>query len=642
MAVTTRKSYCRFCHAYCALQVDVEDGRVKAVRGDADDPIYGGYTCVKGRQLPEQTNHPERIRQSQKRVGEGRFEPIASEQALDEIAERVGAIVAEHGPRAVATYNGTHAFQNSVQLAVSKAWHQGLGSPSYYTSVTIDQPAKFISMARHGVWGGGGHSFESSDVALVVGNNPLVSVYSPYGGPSPFNPFKSLRDAQRRGLSLICVDPRKTELARRADLHLQVKPGEDPTLLAGLLRVILEEERHDADFCAEHTQGLEALRRAVAPFTPDYVARRTGVPEALVVEAARRFAAGPRGVATAGTGPDMAPHPNLTEHLVLCLNTVCGRVNREGEAVPNPSVLAPVSRRAEATPPWPAFGVGPRSRVRELGEIFGEMPTASLADEILTPGEGQVRALLCVGGNPAVAWPNQPKVLRALESLELFVTIDVRWSASAQRADYVLAPKVCLERPDATVLTDSWYSAPYAHYTEAAVEPEGDLIEEWELFTGLAQRLGTPIRLEGGELALDPKPSKHDVLEKALPRPRVPLETLRAKEGGAVWRDIAVQVGPPRERDGERPRLELAPEGIPEELGTVRAEPFAATGGGYGEDAERYSHRLISRRLLHVYNSSGRDLKALRARGTTNPAFMHPDDLTDLGLVDGDLVELRS
>ncbi|MCG8588587.1 MAG: hypothetical protein MJE66_04785, partial [Proteobacteria bacterium] len=108
------------------------------------------------------------------------------------------------------------------------------------------------------------------------------------------------------------------------------------------------------------------------------------------------------------------------------------------------------------------------------------------------------------------------------------------------------------------------------------------------------------------------------------------------------WRDIAVQVGPPRERDGERPRLELAPEGIPEELGAVRAEPFAATGGGYGEDAERYSHRLISRRLLHVYNSSGRDLKALRARGTTNPAFMHPDDLTDLGLADGDLVELRS
>ena len=157
------------------------------------------------------------------------------------------------------------------------------------------------------------------------------------------------------------------------------------------MRVIFEEGLADGDFLAGNAVHVAELREAVDSFTLDYVEERTGVPAALVERAARMFAAGPRGVASSGTGANMSPHPNLTEHFVMTLNTLCGRHLREGEAVPNPGVIGPERPfLAQANPPNPAWGKGEPSRVRGLGEVFGEMPTAALSDEIITPGEGRV------------------------------------------------------------------------------------------------------------------------------------------------------------------------------------------------------------------------------------------------------------
>lgn len=633
MSLETRKSYCRVCHNYCALEVDLEDGRPVAVRGDASDPVYGGYTCIKGRQLPELHRHPARVLRPLRRNADGGFDEVTSADAVGEIAERIGAIVAEHGPRAVASYCGTHAFQNSTALAVAKAWHAGIRSESFYSSVTIDQPAKFIAMSRTGVWSAGMHGFEGADVVMVIGNNPIVSQYAPLGSIPPWSPVKSLASAQRRGMKLICIDPRRTDVARRADLHLVVRPGEDPTLLAGMLRVILEEGLHDAGFCAEWTEGLAALRASVADYDLDYTAARTRVPREQIVQAARLFAAGPRGIASAGTGPDMAPHPNLTEHLVSALNFVCGRVRREGEPVTNPGILnRPTPAKAQPLPPWPGFGVGPRSRVRGLGQVLGEMPTAALADEILEPGEGRVRALLCIGGNPVIAWPNQQKVMRALAALDLLVCIDVRLSATSKLADFVLAPKLTLERADVPILSDTWYEKPYTHYARAVAEPpaEADLIEEWELYWELAARHGTPLTLGRETLSQDRKPSKEEVIGAMIARSRIPWEQIQEHEGGHVYAEVSQLVAPADA--GCEARIQLAPEGICEELAEVRGESLV----------ERFSHRLVSRRLRHVYNSSGQDVEALRQKGTTNPAYMNPSDLDELGIRDGDVVEIES
>ncbi len=469
MATREIKTYCRFCHAYCPMVATVQDNRLLGVGPDTDNPVYGGYTCVKGRQMAEQIYHPGRLQESQKRLPDGRFKAVDTQQALDEIAEQLQDILERHGPRSIASYNGTYSYQNSAAHAVARAFHQAIDSPSYYASVTIDQPAKVaIGPARMGWWGAGSHMWCDSDVALIIGNNTLVSHYSIPGGIPSFSPADALREGRKRGLKVICVDPRKTEVASRADLHLQVKPGHDAALLAAMIHVILTEDLHDADFCQQHVQGLERLSQEVARFTPAEVAAAAGISEESLLEAARIFGGAGRGSAVTGTGPEMGPHANLLQHLVQALNAICGRHYREGERVPNPGVLtAPLPRHAQAFPPQPAWlSDGVRSRIREdVGELFvlsaygpqPEMPTALLPDEILTPGDGQVKALICVGGNPLLAWPDQLKTHRALSELELLVCIDIKMADTARMADYVIAPKMCLEREDVTLLTDIWH-----------------------------------------------------------------------------------------------------------------------------------------------------------------------------------------
>ena len=217
------------------MLVDIEDGKVVHVKGDKDNPVYGGYTCIKGRQLTDSHNHPDRMLTSRIRRN-GKFEEIATADALAEAAARMKQMVEAHGPHSIAIYCGTNAFQNSAVLGIAQAFTQGLGSRNFYTSRSIDQPAKVFTVARYGQWMGGKNSFSESDVTFVIGNNPLVSHYS--GGLPIFSPSRKLRDAKERGMKLIVADPRKTETGALADIFLPVLPGEDPALLAGMLNVI--------------------------------------------------------------------------------------------------------------------------------------------------------------------------------------------------------------------------------------------------------------------------------------------------------------------------------------------------------------------------------------------------------------------
>jgi anaerobic selenocysteine-containing dehydrogenase len=637
----TKKTFCRICSAHCALEVEIRDNQVFAIRGDKSDSATGGYTCIKGRQIAHQLRGPQRLRSCLKRQADGRYEPISSEQAMDEIAERLRGVLDAHGPDAVGSYQGTAAFFNSTTHPVVHAWHKGLGSSSIFSTLTIDQPSKIIAVARHGLWAGGGHTFASADVALAIGINPVISGLTLPGGIPGFNTVKRLNDAKKRGLKLIVIDPRRSESARRADMHLQIRPGEDPTLLAGILRVILDEGLHDVEFCNQHVDGIDALREAIADFTPDYVERRAGVPAEQMIEAARLFAAGPRGSASSGTGPDMAPHPSLTEHLISCLNTVCGRHNREGEQLANPGVFTPPLPRPaqpiarELLPPLFSFGKGRKSRFRGLYQLFEEMPAATLAEEILEPGEGQVRALVTVGGNPAVAMPDSRNMIRALEALDLSVCIDINMSATARQSDYVIAARHAFEREDVTDFTDPFYEEPYAFYTRAVVEPDCDVLEDWEFFVGIAKRLGTPIELPGG--AIDPEAgiSKLELLERIKPDTRVSYTEARAKQGGHVYTEQASEVAAPI--PGLEARLQCAPEGICEELREVRGEPVAA------EQEGEFTHLLICRRLRHFQNSVGMDFpQSIEKGGTTNPAFMNAVDLEKLGIESGDLVAIES
>lgn len=635
--VETHHTFCRFCHASCPIEVDVVGGEAVAIRGVPEDPLFAGYTCIKGRQIPEQMTHPSRLRSSMRRRPDGTFEEISSEEAMNAIGAELRRILDTYGPRAIASYTGTGGYQNSLAVPAARAFHQGLESPSFYTSVTIDQPAKTTAPFRVGIWEAGYHNFSDAEVLLAIGYNPMVSSFGPVGGLQGTNPYVVLRDAKKRGMKLIVIDPRRTEFATQADIHLAPKPGEDPTLMAGIVKVVLEEGLYDHEFCEKWVSDLPQLFDAVSAFDLDYVSTRCDVPADDIVAAARMFASASKGTSGTGTGPSMAPHSSLTEHLSIVLNTICGRVNREGDLLESGYFLYPETpRRAQvhaARPP----ATGAPQRVRNLRGIRGEMLTTALAEEILNEGEGRVRALIVSGGNPVVAWPDQELTIKAMEDLELLVVVDHRMSATAEFADYVIAPTLSLERADVPHLMDRWFRAPYTNYTEAITPRIGDVLNEWEVFWELARRLGSPLPFPGGNAPMDSRPTDDDMLDLVYAGSRMPLDEVR-RNRMKVHPDKAMIV---QAADPEcTAKFTVAPEDIVAEMRQVIVEGDGAT--ALGVDPSMYPFRLVSRRLKHVLNSFGSELSALGAKGSTNPAYMNPDDMESYDLADGDLIEISS
>jgi len=294
--IETKKSFCRFCHAFCGIDVDVEDNRVLAVRGDPDNAVSQGYTCMKGRAEVERIYHPERLLSSKKRVNGQRVD-IAAEQALDEIAGKLDAIVAEHGPRSVATFLGCGAHRTSASGPwFVRKWFEALGSPSLYTTFSIDCPSLLVAGDR--LFGApvpvNLFDIANADVAMFVGTNPVVSHVM---SMPQSNPSKRLKDAQKRGMKLIVIDPRRCDVARRADLHLQVKPGEDATLLAGMIKIIIEQNLYDREYVESFVSGVSELYEAVKDFDLEYVSRRTRVPADRIEQAARMLSTAERGAA---------------------------------------------------------------------------------------------------------------------------------------------------------------------------------------------------------------------------------------------------------------------------------------------------------------------------------------------------------
>jgi anaerobic selenocysteine-containing dehydrogenase len=556
---------------------------------------------------------------------------------MDEIGAKLRHILDTYGPRAIASYTGTGGYQNSLAVPAARAFHQGFDSPSFYTSVTIDQPAKSTAPFRVGIWEAGYHNFSDAEVLLAIGYNPMVSSFGPVGGLQGTNPYVVLREAKKRGMKLIVIDPRRTEFASQADIHLAPKPGEDPTLMAGILKVVIDEGLFDHEFCDQWVADLPQLADAVSAFTLEYVAQRCDVPADDIVAAARMFASAKKGTSGTGTGPSMAPHSGLTEHLSIALNTICGRVNREGDKLESGYFLYPETPRRAQVHAARLAASGAPSRMRNLRGIRGEMLTTTLAEEILTPGEGQVRALIVSGGNPVVAWPDQELTLKAMKDLELLVVIDHRMSSTAEFAHYVVAPTLSLERADIPHLMDRWFRAPYTNYTDAITEREGDVLNEWEVFWELAKRMGTTLPFAGGQTPMDERPTDDQMIDLAYAGSRMPMDEVRANRR-KVHPDKIMTVSA---ADPDcTAKFTVAPDDIVAEMKEIVVEGDGAA--ALGIDPSLYPFRLVSRRLKHVLNSYGSDLSVLGAKGSSNSAYMNPDDMKDHDLVDGDLIEIFS
>ena len=632
----TARSFCRICSAHCGtvLMID-DDERIVSIRGDKDQPLSRGYACFKGLQAEEAHHGPARLLRPLKRMPDGRHIEIGLEQALDEIAERVATIRDYHGKDAIGLFNGNGGTPNSTGYPMTHAFLAAIGTRSLYSTLSIDQSAKVVAVERLGAWIAGLQDMSQSDVLLFVGTNPLVSHSTvPVMGPDP---VKRMKDAKTRGMRLIVIDPRRTETAHFADLFIQPKPGEDPAILAGLLNIILREGWEDAAFCAEHvgTERMAALRTAVAPYTPDRVGRRAGIAAEELEAAARIFAHdNRRGAAYAATGPCMAPFSNLTQHLVEVLNVVCGRMRRAGDplVVDLTSPEGPIP--AQVYPPTRSWSQVPDSRIRGVGRLGGERLTGTLAEEILTPGEGQVRALFVNGGNPAATVPDQRRMVAALEALDLLVVVDPYMTITARLADYVLPPRMQYERADLPLSIPNYPLQPenWLQFTPAVIGPPmgSDLTEDWYVYWSIARRLGCPITFAGEVLDMATPPTTEDLIALRLKDARVPFETLRALPSGGIFENDAWRVAPSA---GGGALFDVMPIDV---LGELEEFERAQV------DEGRFPFRLTSRRLRDNFNSNGPQLSGVRKRNPYNALHVHPDDLAELGVAEGDAVMVAS
>jgi len=524
-----------------------------------------------------------------------------------------------------------------------------------FSANTIDQPGKQVAAGLHGYWMAPARGFFDADMALWVGVNPLVS----YKGIPTGVPREGIEAIHARGGKTVVIDPRRTEAARVASLHLQLKPGEDVAVLAGLIRQIIAEGLCDQAFIHDNVDGFAALAAAVDPFTPDYVAARAMIPVEDFKTVARWFGEAGRSYAIAGTGINMtAARGTLAEYLVLCLDTICGHYMRAGEIYPAPSPLAPLPDfKAQAWPPIEAYGYGERLRSTGRADCLGGLQVADLPDEILYEGEGRVRALFNIGGNPVLAWPDQARTTRALDALDLLVSFDVTISATSRRSSYVFASTMCLETPayqassSATVGYANGhmgYLGPWAQYAPIVAErPKGsDLIEEWEVFFEIGKRLGlelawaAPSLIQCGpprpagpspKLDMSRRPTHDELLELWTQRARTPLSEVKARPSGAYFPpDEPVRVAP--KEAGWTGRLNVGDARMMADLAEVAAKPLA--------DSTTETFRLLNRRGVQINSAFNVD-KVNRGR-FYNPLFVNPADLAALGLEDGDEVEIAS
>ncbi|MCZ8381528.1 molybdopterin-dependent oxidoreductase [Mycobacterium sp. CPCC 205372] len=659
-STTTRPGICRICSAHCGVLATVTDGRLTKVTGDPDNPMFKGYSCAKGRALPEIHNNPARLLHSRRRRPDGAYEQVESGVAMDEIAATLQALIEAHGPRSVALYLGTNGLPYPASALMGNAFIRAIESPMFFTANTIDQPGKQIALAAHGHWLGGDVDFGEADTWLLIGTNPLVS--KAIGIPGQ-NPAQSLRAAVGRGMKLIVIDPRRSQTAARAAIHIQPRPGTDAVIVAGIINTVIGEKLCDWDFLAENVDGFEELAEAVSGFTPGYVAERADIPEQQLLDAARMFATyGTRGgMVNAGTGANFAMHGSVLEYLCLCLTTICGRWQRAGKRVTRPNTLLPAfTAKAQPHPPYEGWGYGERLRVRGLTDTVAGMPTAALADEILLDGEGQVKALICIGGNPMAAWPDQRKTLRALENLELLVTLDTEMSLTSRLADYVIAPRMQMETPAMTMGSEliKYYAsgtgipAAYGQYVPRLIEPPAgsDLIEEWQFFLGLAQRMGLEMWfvnffgggggrfMESPPIVLnmngDTRLTTEELFEQMCATSRIPFDEVRSHPHGKIF-DVDAVVEP-RDTDCTA-KLDVGNGRLLAELVAIRTDEYVAA-----QQDPTFPFRLIPRRHGNFMNSSGTNLAALHRGKPYNPTYMHPDAMAALGLQTGALVTVTS
>jgi anaerobic selenocysteine-containing dehydrogenase len=673
IATAVKYHTCPFCEATCGLAIELEDGVVTKVRGDADDVFSQGFICPKSTALPALHNDPDRVRTPLiKRDGE--FVEVSWQEAFAEIDRRLTPILESHGRNAAAVYLGNPSAHGLEAMVYNRALIKALGTQNVFTASTVDQMPKHVSC---GLMFGTMMSIPIPDVdrtdhLLIIGANPLVSNGSLMTAP---NLRGRLRAIQERGGRVVVVDPRRTRTAEAADQHVFIRPGGDALLLMAMVNVLFAERRSDCGDLAELIDGVEHLSELSEPFTPEAVAGRCGVEAETIRSLARELAAAEKACVYGRIGTCTQQFGTLANWLIDVLNMLTGNLDRPGGAMfPRPAA------GGLNTSGKPGSGRGARlgrwsSRVRQAPEVFGELPVSCLAEEIDTPGEGQIRALFTVAGNPVVSTPNAGRLAGALEGLELFVSLDMYVNETSRHADVILPPPSPLMRSHYDLAFYQLSVRNIANYSSPVLEPDPEQQHEWQTLLSLAAIAagqGPEADLEawdsivigtliGTELAREDSPlggrSFDQLLAELEPRrgpERVLDFLLRSGPYGDQFGQVpdgltlsvledaehGVDLGPLMPRMPEvlrtpNGRIDIAPAPIVADAPRLLAE-LGESGDGDGELL------LIGRRQLRSNNSWMHNVEHLVRGGNDCTLQVNPEDAARFGLVGGERAKVSS
>ena len=642
-----RTTFCRICEPLCGLTATVEGDRLIEIRPTREHPISQGFACPKGIAMHEIVNDPDRVLHPLRRkagvppgpAGPEDFERVSWDEALDDIAARLRRVIDDRGGSAVGSYVGNPAYFSYSAPMWMQGFLDALGSKHLYTPGSQDTASRFAASALLY-----GTPFTiplpdlyRTDFLLMVGANPLVSHGSMLNAKRlPY----AVRDIPRRGGRLVVVDPRHTETAKIGE-HIPIRPDTDAWMLLAMLQVIFSEGLEDAGAIARQTTGVEVLRRLCAEHTPESTEARTKVPADTVRALARDLAAAPTAAVYGRCGSNRGRHGTPVAYLLDALAIVTGNLDRVGGVI---LASSPIPRSLLKN--IDTYGAR-RTRIGGYPDAFGQMCSAVIGKEMLTPGEGQMRAFFTVAGNPLLTAPNGPEIGRGIEQLDLYVAIDLYLSDTAQYADYVLPSTTFFEREDTNLITQTFHLTPHLEWTDPVIPPMGEARQEWEIIDGIARRLGVvpssePAMRLLGKLGVRPRPStlidlairlgpRGDLF--GLRRGGLSIKKLRRLPEGVVLDEhqptghLADVV---RHR-GRRVRLDP-----PEILSELRS-----LGRRHVVD-ERFPMLLIGLREIRSHNSWMHNSPKLMAGDRDHAARVHPGDALSAGLDDGDVVRIRS
>ncbi len=666
----TRTAYrtCPLCEATCGLELTLAGDRVTHVRGDADDVFSRGYLCPKGALFGELEADPDRLTRPRIRNQQGELVDASWDAAYEEVSGRLHAVVEAHGRDAVALYLGNPNVHTLAGQLYVRPLVKALGTRNVFSASSVDQLPKHVSC---GLLFGDPLAIpvpdiDRTDLLVILGGNPRVSNGSLWTAPDLPGRLTAL---QRRGGRLVVIDPRRTRTAAKADAHLAIRPGTDALLLAALVHTLAAEDLvRLPDHLGGNVAGIDDLLAALNPFTPEAVAPRCDVPADVIRQLARDLAAADRACVYGRLGTTTTRFGTTASWLVDVVNVLTGHLDVPGGAMfPLPAHHRPF-RRPFRMGRW-------TSRATGLPEAIGELPVVALTDEMLTPGEGQVRTLVTVAGNPVISTPDSDRLDAAIAGLDLVVSVDQYVTATSRHADVILPPPSALHRAHMDLAFAGLSVRNVAHYSPPVLPLPTDRPDEWEILltlSAIALGASPPVDVDSADafvahqlaeaLVADPTAATDEDDAAAL------LDAVAPRTGPQRLLDLLVRAGPYGDGFGRRDggmtleQLEAAPHGIdlgpltprvPDVLRTTSRQVELAPAALLADvprlvaelevsGCDQDSLVLIGRRHLRTNNSWSHNVPGLAKGQKLCTLHLHPTDAAMRGLRDGDTATIRS